>query len=387
MSILGNHAYEHVMSTKRDYYEILGVDRKASAEEVKRAYRRLAKQYHPDVYKGTDGDHHFKEINEAHEVLSDADKRAAYDRFGHAGVTGAPGAGGPGAGFPDITDIFTEFFGGGFGNFGRGAQRGPVRGADLRYNLTIEFEEAVLGIEKEIEVTREESCLRCSGSGAEPGTSPIRCPTCNGSGEVRQRQQTILGTFVNATTCPRCRGEGEIVTSPCQQCNGERIVAASRRLRVKIPPGVDDGTRIRLANEGASGLRGGPSGNLYVFLSVKPHKLFRRQDNDILLELPINIAQAVLGAEMDVPTLDGPKSVRVPPGAQPGKVLRLKGLGVPHLRGSGRGDMLITVAVRIPTQLTDEQRRLFEELAESLGGAHDKQDGGFFERMKDALGL
>lgn len=377
------------MSTKRDYYEILGVDRKASAEEIKRAYRRLAKQYHPDVYKGGDGDQHFKEINEAHEVLSDPDKRSAYDRFGHAGVSGAAGAGpgGPGAGFPDITDIFTEFFGGGFGGFARGPQRGPVRGADLRYNLTIEFEEAVMGAEKEIEITREESCPRCTGTGAEPGTSPIRCPTCNGSGEVRQRQQTILGTFVNASTCPRCRGEGEIVTTACQQCNGERIVGVSRRLRVKIPPGVDDGTRIRLANEGAAGLRGGPNGNLYVFLNVKAHKYFRRQENDILLDLPVNIAQAVLGAELEAPTLDGVRPVKVPPGSQPGKVLRLKGLGVPHLRGSGRGDMLFTVRVAIPTQLNDEQRRLFEQLAESLGSAADKPEGGFFERMKDALGL
>ena len=222
------------MSDKRDYYETLGVGRDASPEDVKRAYRRLAKQFHPDIYKGADADVRIKEINEAYEVLSSAEKRSAYDRYGHAGVQGV--GGGPGPGFPDIGDIFEEFFGGGFG-FRRGPQRGPARGADLRYNLTIEFEEAVMGIEKEIDVAREEACSRCHGDGAEPGTSPMRCPTCNGSGEVRQRQQTILGTFVNVTTCPRCRGEGEIVTTPCTQCNGDRVIETTRRLRVKIPAG------------------------------------------------------------------------------------------------------------------------------------------------------
>lgn len=376
------------MSTPRDYYEILGVERTASAEEIKRAYRRLVKQYHPDIYKGPDADQRIKEINEAYEVLSSPEKRAAYDRFGHAGLQGAPDMGG--AGFPDLGDLFSEFFGG-FGGFGfrTGPQRGPVRGADLRYNLTIEFEEAVLGTEKEIEIERDEVCPRCQGVGAEPGTTPIRCPTCNGTGEVRQRQQTLLGTLVNVTTCPRCRGEGEIVTTPCQQCRGERMVTMTRRLRVKIPPGVDEGTRIRLPNEGNMGMRGGPSGNLYVFLSVKPHKYLRRHEDDLLLELPVNVAQAVLGAEVQVPTLDGPRTVKIPPGTQPGKVIRLRGLGVPHLRGNGRGDLLITVNVQIPTQLTDEQRRLFEQLAVSLSGGHsgERSEGGFFERMKDALGL
>ncbi|RME82283.1 MAG: molecular chaperone DnaJ [Caldilineae bacterium] len=376
------------MSTQRDYYEILGVGRNASPDEIKRAYRRLVKQYHPDIYKGADADERIKEINEAYEVLSNPEKRNAYDRFGHAGVQGAAGA--PGAGFSDFADIFEEFFGGGFG-FRRGPQRGPVRGADLRYNLTIEFEEAVLGAEKDITITRHESCPRCGGNGAEPGTTPIRCPTCNGTGEVRQRQQTILGTFVNVTTCPRCRGMGEIVTTACSECNGEGLVEVARHLRVKIPPGVDEGTRIRLPGEGEPGLRGGAPGNLYVFLSVKPHKIFHRSDDDILLELPINIAQAVLGAEVEVPTLDGPKVIRIQPGTQPGKVLRLRGLGVPHLRKGGRGDMLITVNVRVPTpsQLTDEQRELFERLAETLGTVDIEKDHepGFFDRMKEAFGL
>lgn len=376
------------MSTKRDYYEILGIERNASAEDIKRAYRRMVKQFHPDIYKGEDADDKIKEINEAYEVLSNPDKRGAYDRFGHAGVQGV--GGGAGAGFPDIGDIFEEFFGGGFGGgFRRGPQRGPVRGADLRYNLSIEFEEAVLGVERDIEVTREETCPRCEGNGAEPGTQPMRCPSCNGAGEVRQRQQTILGTFVNVTTCPRCRGEGEVVTSPCSECKGERLVKATRKLRVKIPQGVDDGTRIRLPGEGAPGARGGSSGNLYVFITVKPHKIFQRYEDDILLELPINIAQAVLGAEVEAPTLEGPKMMKIPPGTQPGKVLRLRGLGVPHLRRSGRGDLLVTVNVRVPTQLTAEQRAAFEKLAETLGDETIERDehGGFFDRIKEAWGL
>ncbi len=378
----------------RDYYEILGVPRTASQEEIKRAYRKLVKRYHPDIYKGPDADTRIKEINEAYEVLSDAQKRARYDRYGHAGVSGAGGAGGygPEPGFADISDIFEEIFGAGFGFGRRGRRQGPARGADIRLDVTIEFEEAVLGTEKEIEVTRHETCPRCQGSGAEPGTHPMRCPTCNGMGQVRQRQQTIFGTFVNVTTCPRCKGTGEIVTTPCRECHGTGQVEVTRRLRVKIPAGVQDGTRIRLPGEGEPGKRGGQPGNLYVFIHVNPHKLFKRMDDDILLDLPINIAQAVLGAEVEIPTLDGPKLVKIPPGTQPGKVLRLRGLGVPHLRGGGRGDMLITVDVHIPKQseLTEEQKELFYRLAETLEpmpveerGEH----GGFFERMKEALGL
>ncbi len=385
---------------KRDYYEILGVARTASTEEIKRSYRKLVKRYHPDIYNGPDADVRIKEINEAYEVLGDDQKRAAYDRFGHAGVSGAAGAGGygpaGGAGFTDIGDIFEEIFGGGFGFGGRGgggrSRQGPSRGADIRYDLTIEFEEAVMGAEKEIEVTRHETCPRCHGSGAEPGTQPMKCPTCNGMGQVRQRQQTIFGTFVNVTTCPRCKGTGEVVTTPCRECHGSGKVEVTRRLRVKIPAGVQDGTRIRLPGEGEPGQRGGQTGNLYVFLSVKPHKLFRRVDDDILLELPINIAQAVMGSEVEAPTLDGPKLVKIPPGTQPGKVLRLRGLGVPHLRGNGRGDMLITVNVRIPknSELTDEQRELFGRLAEILSPVSVEESNGhngFFDRMKEALGL
>jgi len=247
---------------QRDYYEILGVSRTASADEIKRAYRKLVKQYHPDIYDGPDADARIKEINEAYEVLGDDQKRAAYDRFGHAGVSGAAGGGGygpAGGGFTDIGDIFEEIFGAGFG-FGRGGggrKQGPIRGADIRYDLTIEFEEAVMGAEKEIEVTRHEVCPRCHGSGAEPGTHPMKCPTCNGMGQVRQRQQTIFGTFVNVTTCPRCKGTGEIVTTPCRECHGTGQVEVTRRLRVKIPAGVQDGTRIRLPGEGEPGQRGG----------------------------------------------------------------------------------------------------------------------------------
>lgn len=377
------------MSTKRDFYEVLGVERHAAAEAIKSAYRRLVKRYHPDIYKGEDANDRIKEINEAYEVLSSPEKRTAYDRFGHAGVQGA--AGGAGAsGFPDMADIFDELFRGGFGGFNRGPQRGPVRGADLRYNLRVEFEEAVLGAEREIKISRHETCTHCRGNGAEPGTSPVRCPTCNGAGEVRQRQQTILGTFVNVSTCPRCQGSGEVVTTPCRQCNGSGLEEVQRHLRVKIPAGVDDGTRIRLPGEGEAGLRGGPSGNLYVFLKVRQHKIFQRSDDNLLLELPITISQAILGAEVEIPTLDGPKSIRISPGVQPGKVLRMRGMGVPHLRHGGRGDLLVTINVRIPTQLSEEQRHLVQQLGETLQPISldtSSNEPGFFDRMKEALGL
>ncbi|MFN2241579.1 MAG: molecular chaperone DnaJ, partial [Anaerolineae bacterium] len=272
------------MSAKRDYYEVLGVGRQATQEEIKRSFRRLARQYHPDVNKDSEAEAQFKEINEAYEVLSDTEKRASYDRFGHAASQGA-GFGGFGdfGGF-GVEDIFESFFG---GMRSGPARSGPTRGADLRYDLTIEFEEAVFGSEKEIVIPRHETCPQCQGSGAEPGTQPIRCPQCNGTGEVRRQQQTFLGSFVQVTVCPRCQGEREIVTTPCTQCKGRKVVQVERSISVKIPAGVDDGTRIRLAGEGEPGARRGPAGNLYVVLHVEPHKHFRRQDTNILLELDL----------------------------------------------------------------------------------------------------
>jgi molecular chaperone DnaJ len=376
------------MSTKRDYYDVLGVDRRATQEEIKKAFRRLARQYHPDVNKNPEAEGQFKEINEAYEVLSDRDKRAMYDRFGHAGPqTGFGGFGGSGdfAGFGGIEDIFESFFG---GARSATARRGPARGADLRYDLTVEFEEAVFGCEKEIVVPRHEACPICNGTGAEPGTSPIRCPQCNGTGEVRRQQQTFLGSFVQVTVCPRCQGEREIITSPCAHCQGSKLVQVERAISVKIPAGVDDKTRIRLAGEGEPGVRGGPPGNLYVVLHVKPHEFFHREDNDLILKLGINIAQAALGDKIRVPTLEGEEELAIPAGTKTGEVFRLRGQGVPYLRRSGRGDELVMVEITTPTKLTDDQRELLAELGKTLGKEVIQQPGkGLFEKLKGALGI
>lgn len=371
------------MSAKRDYYEVLGVSRQATDEEVKKAFRRLARQVHPDVNKSPDAESKFKEINEAYEVLSDHEKRSMYDRFGHAGPQSA-GMGG----FGDfgIEDIFDSFFGGMRG--GRQSRRGPSVGADLRYDLTLEFEEAVFGCEKQISILRHEACSHCGGSGAEPGTHPIRCPQCNGTGEVRRQQQTFLGSFVQVGTCPRCQGEREIVTTPCSVCRGSHVVQVERSMSTRIPAGVDDGTRIRLAGEGEPGERGGPAGNLYVVLQVKPHSFFRREENTILLELGVNIAQAALGDKIKVPTLDGDEDLLVPPGTQTGETFRLRGKGVPYLKRNGRGDQLVMVQVVTPTKLTARQKELLCELGNSLGKEQVQQcEKGFFQKIKDAIGF
>lgn len=370
------------MSDKRDYYDVLGVGRSATKEDIKKAYRRLAREYHPDLNKSPDAEARFKEINEAYEVLSDDEKRAAYDRYGHAGLQGGFADFG---GFTDPFDLFESFFSG----FTRGttSRRSPRRGADLRYDLTISFEEAVFGTEKDLEVPRLETCRRCGGSGAEPGTSPIHCPECGGSGEVRRVQQSILGSFVSVVTCPRCGGEGEIVNTPCGECRGHKQVRVARKIHVRIPAGVDEGTQIRLAGEGEPGQYGGPPGNLYVVISVKPHPIFKRRENDILLDLYINVAQATLGDTVRVPTLDGDDTLTIAPGTQNGKVYRLRGKGVPYLRRNGRGDQLITIHVAIPRELTAEQRALFEKLAQSLRREQvaPSNGKGFFEKVRDAF--
>jgi molecular chaperone DnaJ len=375
------------MSSKRDYYEVLGVSRGADREEIKKAYRRLARQYHPDVNKSGDAEERFKEINEAYEILSDDQKRAMYDRFGHAG-TRVDAGGFDDFGFGGFADIFEDFFTGFGVRTGASARRGPRRGADLRYDLTLTFEEAVFGCEKELELPRNEVCPHCKGSGAEPGTQPIRCPQCNGTGEVRRVQQSILGSLVNVTTCPRCHGEGEVITTPCNECHGTREVRRTRKIEVKIPAGVDDGTQIRLAGEGEAGVHGGPPGNLYVILKVKPHRYFRRQEQDLYLDLSINIAQAVLGDEIEVPTLEGSELLTIPPGTQSGETFHIRGKGVPHLQRHSRGDLLVTVHVRIPTALTENQRYLFQELARTLGKEVTPQgEKSFFDKVKNAFGV
>ena len=369
---------------QRDYYEVLGVPKNASADELKNAFRNLARKYHPDINKEPDSEEKFKEINEAYAVLSDPDKRAAYDRYGHAGLNGAGGM--PDFSTIDFSDIFEEFFG--FGGSSKGGRRrnAPKRGADLSYSVTLSFEEAVFGVEKEIEIVRDEVCSTCNGSGAEPGTQPMKCATCGGRGEVRQTRQTFLGSMVQVTTCPTCNGKGETISTPCHTCHGRGLERKNRKKTVPIPAGVDNGTQIRLAGEGQPGSLGGPNGNLFIEIRVKNHQFFKRKDDQILLDLNINIAQAVLGDEITVPTLDGDEKLMIPAGTQPGKVFTLRGKGVPRLRSSGRGDQLVVVGVDIPSRLTDEQRELFEALAKTLGTEVSPQEKGFFDKLKEVLG-
>ncbi len=381
------------MAAKRDYYEVLGVSRSVTKEELKKQYRSLARQYHPDVNGNADAGERFKEITEAYEVLSDDDKRAAYDRFGHAGV-GSNG-GGFDQGFGGFADIFEEFFGsfGGAGGATRRRRRGPRRGVDLRYDLTITFEEAVFGTERNIEYRRAEACPVCAGSGAEPGSRPVTCTSCNGSGEVRRVQQSILGQFVNVTTCPTCNGTGELIPNVCRECNGRKQVDRTVTKSVKVPPGVDNETQIRLTGEGGMGLDGGPPGNLFVVLNVAPHDYFQRRGDDIVLDLQINISQAALGDEIMVPTVDGETKLTIPPGTQSGRVFRMRSLGVPKLdrsgRGTnmGRGDQVVIINVAIPKSLSAEQRELFQQLSRTLGKeVVPQKDKGILGQLKDALG-
>lgn len=382
-------------NNKRDYYEVLEVTRSASADDIKKAFRGKARQLHPDVNKGPDAEAQFKEVAEAYEVLVDTDKRAAYDRFGHAAVSGN-GAGGygadPFAGFGSFSDIFETFFtSAGMGGFSGGGstatRRRPQRGSHLAYRMQVEFEEAVFGVEKEVEIPRLATCLKCEGNGAEPGSETMTCPTCDGRGEVRRAQQSIFGQFVSVMPCDRCNGEGKVVSTPCSECKGEGRVRETRRLAIKVPAGIDDGAQIRLAGEGEAGPRGAAPGDLYIEVNAKPHKLFKRDANDLLLDLNLNMAQAALGAEIQVPTVEGETTLlKVPGGTQNGKVFRIKGMGVPYLRGSGRGDMLVQANVQIPTNLNDEQKCLLRDLAKTFGeDAPEPQEKGLFSKIKDAL--
>ena len=353
------------MPTKRDYYEVLGIPRNATDEEIKRAFRKLAFKYHPDHNRDDNAGEKFKEVNEAFEVLSDPDKRAAYNRFGHGGAEGFFGRGFEGFDFTGFGDIFDAFFGG----VTTATRQAPQRGADLHYNTTITFEDAALGCEKEINILRTENCSLCQGIGCKPGSQPTRCPSCNGTGQVRRVQQSIFGRFTNITTCPQCHGEGRIITEPCPQCRGTGKEKRQRTILVKIPAGVDEDSQIRLRGEGQAGTRGGPSGNLYITLAIEQHEFFKRDGDNIIYELPINFAQAALGTEVEVPTLDGKTKLKLPPGSQTGKVFRLKNKGIPHLHRRGRGDQLVTLLVVTPDSLTKKQRQLFQELADTLGPA------------------
>ena len=372
--------------TNRDFYEILGIPRNASTDDIKAAFRKLARQFHPDVSKEPDAEEKFKEINEAYGVLSDPQKRARYDQYGRAGLGEMGGM--PDYATMDFNDIFEEILGGfgiGFGGRGGRSQR-PHRGRDLQLQVNLTFEEAVFGVEKNVELTRNETCSACHGSGAEPGTKPQRCETCGGRGEVRQVRQTIFGSMMQSGLCPTCGGRGEVISTPCRTCRGSGQERKTVKKNISIPAGVDNGNQIRLAGEGEPGGLGGPQGNLYLLLSVEPHKFFKRRENDILLNLDINVAQAVLGADVEVPTVDGNQNLKIPAGTQPGKVFTIKSKGVPYLRRSGRGDQLVLINVEIPSKLSKEQKELFEKLAATLGTTVKPKDKGFLDWVNEALG-
>jgi molecular chaperone DnaJ len=377
----------NTMTDKRDYYEVLGVPRTASADELKKAYRKLARQYHPDVNRGDAGaEEQFKEVNEAYEVLSDADRRAAYDRFGHAasGMGGDPFGGFGGSPFGDL---FETFFGGGSGSRRR---TGPVRGQDLTISVNLSFEEAVFGTEKEVEVLRLETCESCNGTRMKDGQTPPRCATCGGTGEVRRVQQTILGQFMTSNPCSSCRGEGVTITDPCSTCRGRGRTSQARQITVTIPAGIDEHQTLRLSGQGEAGPAGGPAGNLFVNVSIKPHKYFNRQGRQVISAVGINVAQAMLGDEIPVQTLDGDVALKIPAGTQSGQQFRLRHKGVPDMRSGERGDQIVTVHVNIPDALTEEQRELISRLASTFGSEVTPQPAasrGFFDKVKDALGV
>ena len=372
------------MAIKRDYYEILGVTREASDEEIKRAFRRLAQRHHPDV-DGSDGaEDRFKEVNEAYRILSDRQRRTAYDMFGHAGVEGAAAGGfeGFGGGFGPFGDIFDAFFGGQPGSARRG--RRVVAGADLRYDLRIEFAEAMAGVTQEISFPTLVTCSVCAGSGGEPGTEPERCPDCDGTGERRRVAQTILGQMVNIVACPRCGGEGRIVTHPCQHCGGDGRVREQRTIEVNVPAGIDSGQRIALEGQGEAGPRGGPSGDLYVAISVADHPELVRRGTELYHELAVTFAQAALGATLSVPTVDGSEELPIPPGTQSGAELRLRGRGAPRLRGGAAGDLHVIVTVVVPGKVSKRERELLEELGQVSAPAKLPKGGGtMFDRLRD----
>ncbi len=387
------------MATKQDYYSVLDLERNASKAEIKKAYLKFARQYHPDVNKDDGAEGRFKEIKEAYEILSDDDKRAAYDRFGHAAVDGSGGGGfggspfGGGGGSP-FEDLFESFFGGG------GRQQGPPRGADLQTQVAIDFEEAIFGAQREISVTRLQTCPTCSGKRAEPGTQPVTCVACAGTGQQRRVQNTILGQFVTAVPCERCRGEGIVIPTPCKACSGEGRIRQTSQLNVTIPAGIEDDATLRLSNQGEAGPYGGGPGHLYVRVRVRGKKGFTRQGKQIHVEQALDVAQAALGDELEVPTVDGPAKLKVPAGTQTGQTFRLRGHGAPDVRGGDRGDQVVTVRVQVPNRLTDEQRQLFEQLAATFqrkeravgtenGQTKEQQrhekEKGFFGRMKEVI--
>jgi molecular chaperone DnaJ len=381
------------MAEKRDYYEVLGVSKGVSDDELKKAYRKLAKQYHPDLHPGDkEAEAKFKELNEAYEVLSDKDKRAKYDQFGHAGVDPNFGAGGFNGGFTgdlgDLGDLFGSFFGGGFGGGfgGASARSGPQRGESLRVNLVIGFTEAAFGCETAINVNRMDQCEVCHGTGCEPGTTAEICPDCGGSGMVRTQKRTPFGMMASTTECTRCGGTGKIIHQPCKACSGRGVLRKQKKITVTIPAGIDNGQAISLRGQGNAGRNGGGAGDLIVNIQVRPHPLFVREGSDVLLEQPITFNQAALGAELEIPTIDGKVKYNLPAGTQPGTTFRLRGQGIPNLRGRGRGDQFVTVKVKVPTDLTAEQKEALRAFGDAMEGKKpaesEGRDEGLFGKRK-----
>lgn len=370
------------MAEKRDYYEVLGIGRDATDNDIKKAYRKLAKQYHPDVNSNDkEAEAKFKEINEAYSVLSDPEKRSNYDRYGHAAFDGSSGFGGFDFGFGGLDDLFESFMGG----FGRSRTKrtGPQRGNDLRYALEITFLEAAFGVTKELSISRLQSCGVCGGTGAKPGTSPETCKHCNGTGQIRYAQATPFGQFVNMRTCDVCKGEGRVIVHPCESCRGKGRVTKNSKISIDIPAGIDEGQTISLRGEGEPGLRGGSSGDLFVTIHIKPHPIFKREGFDVVCDVPISFTQAALGAEIDIPTIDGKMTYTIPEGTQPGTIFKIRGKGIKHLRSSARGDQYIRVNIEVPVKLTTKQKDILRQFAEVSGDEGLEQKKGFFEKMKD----
>lgn len=375
------------MADKRDYYEVLGVSKGASDDEIKKAYRKEAKKYHPDLHPGDKtAEAKFKEVNEAYEVLSDSDKKARYDQFGHAGVDPNFGAGGGGGGFGgfDFSDIF-DMFGGGFGGFGGGRRNGPVRGRDISRDITVTFEEAAFGCKKKINITRDEPCDACGGTGAKAGTNPETCTRCGGRGQVQTQTRTPLGYMTNVTTCPECRGTGKIIKEPCRECRGSGKVKASRTIELDIPAGINHGQTMQLSGRGEPGERGGPSGDLLITVRIKPHEIFTREDYDVYINFPVTFVEAALGATVKVPTLDGVVEYDIPEGTQHGTKFRLREKGIPYIRGRGRGDQYVIVEVEIPKNLSNKQKDILKQFDSETEIKNYKKQKSFLDKMKDLL--
>ena len=375
------------MAEKRDYYEVLGVDKNASEDEIKRAYKKLARKYHPDMNPGDkEAEEKFKEINEANEVLSDPEKKARYDQFGFAGTDPNYGAGQSGGfggfDFGDLGDIFGSFFGGGFGGGRRTNPNAPQRGESIRMSIAISFEEAAFGCEKAVTVERYETCDTCHGNGCAPGTSPEVCPDCHGTGTVQVRRQTPMGVFATSSPCPKCGGKGRIIHQPCKDCRGSGMVRKKKTIQASIPAGIDNGQTISIRGQGNAGKNGGPAGDLLITITVRPHELFRREGTSVLCEAPITFTQAVLGAELEIPTIDGKVKYTLPEGTQSGTTFRLKGKGIPSINGRGRGDQYVTVYIETPKNLNKEQKEALKKFAETMGESNYEEQKKFFKKFK-----